>query len=254
VTAFAAALALGCAGSAPDPSELAEVPSAEDLYREGNAALEDGGRFLFIDTRDHAEAIEKFQQIIDNYPYSDYAVLAELKIADSYFEQEQYDEALSYYRDFSELHPDHEKVPYTLLRAGLCRYHQSRPSNRDQTATRESLSFLDQLLSRYPRAPEANEGEPLWLEMRVRLGTHAMEIGDFYMEREEFQSAADRYRSVLNEFPGVGLDAQALYKLGVCYKQMNLDDEAAKIFQVILENYDGSEVARAAEDYIPAAN
>ena len=30
------------------------------------------------------DAIEKFQAIIDNYPYSEYAVLAELAIADAY--------------------------------------------------------------------------------------------------------------------------------------------------------------------------
>src|SRR3990172_9546074 len=148
--AFAACLAFGCAGSAPDPSELAEVPSAEDLYREGNTALEDGGRFLFIDTRDHAKAIETFQQIVDNYPYSDYAVLAELKIADSYFDQEKYEEALSYYRDFGDLHPQHEQVPYTLQRAALCHYRQSKDESRDQTATRQSLVFLDKLLSKYP--------------------------------------------------------------------------------------------------------
>jgi len=31
-------------------------------------------------------------------------------------------------------------------------------------------------------------------------------------------------------------------------------DEARRIFEVILENYEGSDVARAAEDQIPAAN
>jgi hypothetical protein len=35
---------------------------------------------------------------------------------------------------------------------------------------------------------------------------------------------------------------------------MNLNDEAARIFQVIMENYDGSEVASSAQDYVPASN
>ena len=251
ILAFSVACAKG-------PSEVAEapldVPSAEELYAEGVAKLQ-GGKFLWLfDSRDHSGAIDTFQEIIDNYPYSDYAVLAELKIADSYFEQDKYEESLSYYRDFAELHPQHPQVPYTLLRSSQCHYRRSRPANRDQTATRDALVFLDRLLTEYPHSAEAREGETLWLELRRRLGQHVMQIADFYMDREEYQSAADRYRSVLNDYPGLDLDAQALYKLGVCYTKMNLDDEAARIFQVILENYEGSDLASAAEDLIPAAN
>lgn len=231
------------------------MPSAEELYAEGSAKLEEGGfHFWFIDTRDYQGAINTFQDIIDNYPYSDYATLAELRIADTYFEQERWEEALSYYRDFSELHPDHERVPYTILRAALAYYRQSRPANRDQTATRQALIQLERLRTSYPHAAESAEADELWRVLRTRLGNSVMNIGNFYMERSEYRSAADRFRSVLNDYPGLGLDAEALFKLGLCYREMNLNDEAARIFQVIMENYDGSEVAAAAQDYVPASN
>jgi TolA-binding protein len=58
---------------------------------------------------------------------------------------------------------------------------------------------------------------------------------------------------VLNDYPGLGLDAEALYKLGVCYTRMNRGPEAQKIFQVILENYKGTDVADAAADLVPEA-
>ena len=70
-----------------------------------------------------------------------------------------------------------------------------------------------------------------------------MQIGDFYLDREEYQSAASRYRAVLDQYPGLGLDPEALYKLAVCYEAMNLTDEATQIFQVILDNYKDTEVA-----------
>ncbi len=175
-------------------------------------------------------------------------------IADAYFDDAKFDEALSYYRDFSELHPDHEKVPYTILRAAHAYYHQSRPANRDQTATRQAIAQLERLRDDYPQAAESAEADQLWRELRTRLGTSVMNIGNFYMERSEYRSAADRFRSVLNEYPGLGLDAEALFKLGLCYREMNLGDEAARIFQVILENYQGSEIAAAAQDFVPASN
>ena len=244
---------LACA-TAPPTDEFAEIPEADVLYEEGNAILDNPSRLLGLDMTDYQEAIDSFQEIVDNYPYSDYAVLAELRIADAYYEMERWDEALSYYRDFSELHPDNPRVPYSLFRTALSYYAQVGADNRDQTPTRQALSALDDVITKYPYSPEAGEAEVLWKELRTKLGAHVLHIGDFYLDRLEYQAAANRFRSVLNEFPGLGLDAEALYKLGVCYQNMERGEEAQQIFEVILENYDGTEIAEAAQDLIPAAN
>lgn len=251
----AALLGLAACASAPPEPEIAELPEADVLYEEGVALLEQRRMILWvIDVTPYQPAIDKFQEVVDNYPYSEYAVSAELKIADSYFQQGKWDEALSYYRDFAELHPEHEKVPYSLYRTALCHAAKSGTPDRDQTATRDALATLDQLMLRYPGALETRDAEILWRDLRTKLAAHVLGIGDFYWKRDEYQSAAGRYRQVLDEFPGLGFDADALYKLGLCYTHMNRDDDARKIFEVILENYEGSDVARAAQDQIPAAN
>jgi tetratricopeptide (TPR) repeat protein len=140
-------LALGCSKS---PPEFEEVAPADELWAEGQRILE-GGRLLGIIPRtDYAEAISTFQAIIDNYPYSEYAVKAELAIADAYFDDGKYEEALSYYRDFTDLHPQHEQVPYAIYRSALSYERRVRSANRDQTATREAINYLDRLLATYP--------------------------------------------------------------------------------------------------------
>lgn len=245
---------IACATQPPE-AEFAELPEADVLYQEGVELLEQRRTLLWVvDLTPYQDAIDKFQEVVDNYPYSEYAVAAELKIADSYFEQERWDEALSYYRDFAELHPEHEKVPYTMYRTALCHAKQSGTPDRDQSQTRLALAALDQLMTRYPAAAETREAETLWKELRGKLGLHVFGIGEFYWKRGEYQSAARRYRQILDEYPGLGLDADALYKLGLCYTHMNREDEARRMFEVILENYEGSDVARAAQDQIPAAN
>jgi outer membrane protein assembly factor BamD len=243
---------LGCAGG-PEAAELGEVPSAEQLYQEAKEILANGTVILwYFDITKYQDAIDRLQDIIDNYPYSDYAVLANLEIADTYFRRESYEEALSYYRDFAELHPDHPRVPYALHRAALCHYRQSKDPGRDQSSTKLAVTQLEDLMRRFPNTPEATDGEVLWRELRTRLGNHVMQIGDFYLDREEYQSAASRYRAVLDQYPGLGLDPEALYKLAVCYEAMNLNDEATQIFQVILDNYKDTEVAESAAEMLPA--
>lgn len=240
-------MAVACAST---PEEFEAVAPADELYEEGLEAL-DGGRTLWIfPNSDYDGAIETFQAIIDNYPYSDYAVKAELKIADAYFEDKKYEEALSYYRDFGDLHPQHEMVPYTIYQAALCHEHQIRAANRDQTPTRDSLVYLDRLLSQYPHSDYAGTAEELWRELRTRLAQQVLQIANFYMGRGEFESAAERYRSLLNDYPGLGFDAQALYKLGVCYSEMNRIGEAEEIFQAIVQNFHESEFAEDAEERI----
>jgi outer membrane protein assembly factor BamD len=237
---------MGCRSTPEEQIAFEEVAPADELYAEGLQILE-GRSILGVYTYvNYGKAIEAFQSIIDNYPYSDVAVLAELKIADAYFDDRRYDEALSYYRDFADLHPQHEKVPYTILRSAYCRERQMHAANRDQTATRDALLYLDRLLAKYPHSPEAQEAEILWRDLRTHLAENVTEIAEFYMEREEYESAAERYRSLLNEYPGLGLDAEALYNLGVCYAEMRRTEEADRIFQSIVQNYRDSEYAAAA--------
>ena len=245
--ALAVIAAVGCA---KPPPTFEDVPPAEELYTEGQKVLKKKHWWWFIPTFNNNQAIETFQSIIDNYPYSEYAVLAELAIADSYFDEEKYEEALSYYRDFTDLHPQNDKVPYAIYQAALCHERRVEAPNRDQTATRQALDFLDQLLASYPYSEYGDEGEQLWRELRLQLALQVENIGDFYMDRGEWESAAERFRSLLNEFPGLGLDATALYKLGVCYAEMNRTEEAESIFQAVVQNYQDSDVAQDAADRI----
>jgi outer membrane protein assembly factor BamD len=249
VLLFACA-ASGCTTTKPVTEE---VPPAEELYSEGVHKLEGVsilGVFTYVNYED---AIQIFQSIIDNYPYSEQAVSAELQIADAYFAQKKFEEALSYYRDFGELHPQHEKVAYTIYRSALCHQRQMKSPNRDQTATQKALGYLDRLLSDYPNTEYAREAEPLWKKLQTSLAEHVEGIADFYMSRGEFESAAERYRSLLNEYPGLGLDDRILYKLGRCYEALDRLDEADRIYRTIVAHYAESRYAYRARQRIAAS-
>jgi outer membrane protein assembly factor BamD len=249
-----AVTALLFASCTTPPPSFEDVAPAEDLYAEGQKILR-GTNFLWVYRFvSYTKAIETFQSIIDNYPYSDESVKAELKIADAYFADERWEEALSYYRDFADLHPQHEKVPYTILRSAQCHYEQIGSVNRDQTSTHEAVHFLEILLREHPYAPETAEGERMMQELRTDLAKNVILTGDFYLDRGEFQAAAERYRSVLNMHPGLGLDAEALFKLGVCYENLKREDEALRLFHVLMENFRESKYAQTAREHIAASN
>ena len=76
-------LGAALAGCASDKVVYEDVKPADELYAEGLETLEGRkilGLFHFVN---YDEAIERFQAIIDNYPYSEYEERAQLKIAGS---------------------------------------------------------------------------------------------------------------------------------------------------------------------------
>lgn len=246
-----AALLSGCAST--KTSTFEDVKPADELYADGLELLE-GRRILGLFTLvNYDSAIERFQAIVDNYPYSEFEERAQLKIADSYFADDRFEEALAYYQDFADLHPQHPRIAYTLLRAAQCHYNQIESFERDQGSTVEATAALEKLMHDYPYSEETRVGEEMMVKLRTRLALNMLHIADFYVERTHWQSAAARYRRVLDEYPGLGLDARALFRLGLCLENMRREDEALRLYHVVVENYSATASARRARSRIARA-
>ncbi len=254
-TALAIAGMLGgtLAGCQKEAPRFEDVKPADELYAEGLKKLEGKrilGLFSYID---YDAAIETFQSIIDNYPFSEFEEKAQLKIADAYFEDKRYEEALAYYQEFADQHSTDPRAPGAMLRAAQCHYEQIESIDRDQNAARQATKALEALVQQHPYAEETRQAEEMLVEIRTRLARNMLHIADFYLERDHWQSAASRYRRVLDEYPGLGLDARALYRLGLCLENMKRDDEALRLYHVVVENYADTPSARSARARIARA-
>ena len=124
-----------------------ETGTAQELAWDGMDAYEDG---------EYKDAIEYFQKLKDWYPFSKYAMLAELKIADSHYHLKQYDEAIFAYEEFEKLHPRNEAIPYVIYQVGLCYYDQIDTIDRDQNLPAKRLRHFSaaQTVSRRSICPQ----------------------------------------------------------------------------------------------------
>ncbi len=220
----------GACATAP-PSE--EIPDAETYYNDGLKKLQ-GDSFLFFDDVDYKGAIENFQDVIDNYPYSEFATLAELKIADVHFEQGNFDEASSYYQDFVELHPAHERVPYAIYQNGICHYEQIGDSDQDQGPSKEALAQFQALLEKYPESDYAKESNARLSETVDRLANHDVEVADFYYGTGEFHAAARRYKTALETFPQHSRRQRTMARLGFSLLELRRYYEAEAVLRQVM--------------------
>ncbi len=231
-------LGLGLAACAsdepPPPPEPEPEPTAEEHYQRGLEILEGERLLFFFRSVDYPAAIEAFQQIIDSYPYSEYATLAELKIADVHFRRRDYEEAASFYQDFVELHPSHPEVPYAIYRNGLCSFERMREADRDQEPTRQAIAQFEALLQRHPDAPVADDARRKLEEARTRLAEREIRVADFYFDQGIYHAAVHRYRRALEAYPQHADRALSRARLGISLARTSRPLEAEQLLRQAL--------------------
>ena len=211
---FTTTLVALCCACAPNARLVNLAPeSVEYKYEAALIALEDG---LF------PEAVKGFSEVKSKHPYTSYARLADLRISDVYFEQGKYDDAIGSYRRFLKYNPGHPEVPYALYRIGES-YYERLPQDwwflppaaeKDQARVHQAIEAFRTLVGRFPENAIAKKAAEQISNCRTRLAQHEIYVADFYFKRERYKASAKRAEGILQNFAGLGLDAQALWITG----------------------------------------
>lgn len=184
-----------------------DVKSAPELAADGMEEYRQGN---------YKRAIENFEKLRDWYPFDRYAILAELKIADSHYQLKQYDEAVVAYQEFESLHPMNEAIPYVVYQIGLCYYEQITTIDRDQRAARNALMVFERLQRQFPDHQYSKRaGEHIHTCLKSLAG-HELYVGKFYFKKKNYKAAMNRFKNIINEFPDVGIHKEALDYLARC--------------------------------------
>src|SRR6185369_2238804 len=142
---------LGCASSDEASKPITYSLTAKQNYEKGLAELKD---------ENYPEAQKYFQFVKQKYPFSKFAVMAELALADTQFARGNYNEAIDSYKSFARLHPTHEKVEdgYVAFKIGEA-YYKDMPDDvwilppsyeKDQSAVVDAQRELNDFLKKFP--------------------------------------------------------------------------------------------------------
>lgn len=160
----------------------------------------------------YEEAIAKFGDIKNKFPYSRFATMSELKIADLHYDRESYVEAQSAYQLFKEFHPKHPQSDYVTFRLAMSYFKQLPPTiDRDLTLADKAVLYFDEVINSFGDSQyvkESKENREAALKMQAQK---EMYVADFYAKRKFYDSALKRYEAVLKTYPNLGYDASALF-------------------------------------------
>ncbi len=223
--------------------------SADEQY---TRAMENLGDGLY------PEAIQGFGELKTKFPYSKYAALADLRVADTNFERGKYIEAVDGYRAFLKYHPAHEEAPYAMFRIGESYFEQipgewwflPPPAEKDQANIRLAISSYRDFLTRYPTSKQAEDGRKRLDNCRRKLADHEIYVANFYYQREHWVAAALRAEGALRDYPGLGLDVEALWLAAHSRFLANEPDAARVSAERLVKEFPGTSEASKAQQLL----
>jgi outer membrane protein assembly factor BamD len=215
----------------PNPDEVA-VPAAEALYNRGVDALT---------ARRYNVAATQFDLVEQNYPYSSWAVNAQLMQGYAEYLQSKYTQAIATLDRFIQLHPAHRDISYAYYLRALSFYEQIADVQRDQRATQEAMGALQEVVNRFPDSAYGRDAKLKIDLARDHLAGKEMEVGRYYLKQKLYTAAINRFQRVVEDYQTTNHAAEALHRMTEIYLLLGLTDQAKKTAAVLGHNYPGSE-------------
>ena len=188
-----------------------EDEAPHQLMSEGMESLEGG----YYDS-----ATKAFEKIRDRYPYSRFAMEAELKLADALYKKEEYEEAYEAYDDFERMHPKNQYIPYVIYQKGMCHFGRKTTIDREQVSTHRAKEEFERLVNRYKSGEYVEKARTRIRECYVSLAEYELYVGHFYFKMGKYRAAMDRYRYLIEHYPDLGQYHEALEYYRICKERL----------------------------------
>lgn len=182
-------------------------------------------------------AVLLYDEVERQHPYSEWASRANLMSAFASYQTNNYEEAIGAARRYISLHPGNDETVYAYYLIAICYFEQIVDVGRDQKTSENALAAFDDVVRRYPETEYAADARLKMDMIRDQLAGKEMEIGRWYLRRNQHLAAINRFKRVIDEYQTTSHTPEALYRLTEAYLSIGLDGEALKTASVLGYNY-----------------
>ena len=213
-----------CSGSSsPEPDDN----DAKEIKAKSKSSLDLPELELFSNAKRqyqsglYSVARDSFTAIKENYPTGPFAEFAELKIADTLYQNSDYPAAALAYEEFTKNRPASTALAYALLRAGRSYELSSAGVGRDPTPLNKAIENYTALLEKFPDSVYSSAGRYYKRGVEQLLANYAREVISFYEGKSKEDAAKARessfekkYGESSSEFDQGNYDKKAALSVG----------------------------------------
>ena len=221
-----------------DKDDTEAHTTEELLYNSARASMRSGN---------HNLAVEKLELLEARFPFGRYAEQAQLELIYAKLMSHSLDDAESAGDRFVRLHPQHPNIDYVLYLRGLIsekydrnvfdRFRPSDTSKRDVSNMRQAFAHYSELLGSYPDSIYAKDARQRMIYLRNLLAKSEVSIALYYMSRGAYVAAANRARTVVENYSQTPASADALAILVEANYQLGLPESSNDALQILAINY-----------------
>ncbi len=183
----------------------------------------------------YEEALLEYQDIEKEFPYSKYAKLSKLKVADVHFDMASYVQAQYQYQYYYDLYPKEDNSDYALYRVGLSMFKTlPKTIDRDLRGSTDVLKAWRKLLVKFPNSKYTDDILKNQKKILTNLGEKELYIANFYIKQDKFISAQRRLNKLFKQFPSFLKNKKALKAALTCAKKLN-DEPLEKKYTNLLK-------------------
>ncbi len=182
-------------------------------------------------------AAQSFAEVERLYPYSAWAKRAVIMQAFAHHQDKQYEESRAAAQRYIDFYPTDEDAAYAQFLLALSYYDQIDEVGRDQGLTFQALQALRQVIEVYPDSKYASSATLKFDLAFDHLAAKEMEVGRYYLRRDNFTAAINRFRVVVEDFQTTTHTAEALHRLVEAYLSLGLTDEAQTAGAILGHNF-----------------
>lgn len=215
-----------------------EKNSAELSYTKAMKILQD---------KSYAEAADAFEKIDGDFPFSKWALKAQLMTVYARYKEEDYPKLLASADDFLRLNPASEYVPYVLYIKGLSYYNRIPSIERAQDDTQQASFIFRELAARFPQTQYATDAKSKLAFIDEHLAGAKMAVGRYQIKNKNYVGAAEHFHEVIVRYRQTNQVPEAYFRLLEIYYKIGLKSEGKKAFASLVSRFPENEWSKLAQ-------
>tara|TARA_Y100000816_G_scaffold291022_1_gene281180 strand:- start:2 stop:841 length:840 start_codon:yes stop_codon:yes gene_type:complete len=186
-------------------------------------------------------ATKKFNEVELLYPQSIWAPRSILMAAYAYYSQLYYNDAIYELERFLDKYKNHPDTDYAYYLLAVCHYNQIVNEKKDLGEIIKAKEYFTLLINKYPNT-DFSEDAIFKLELiKEILASKELYLANYYLDREKWIPAMNRYKKIVNEYETTIFVEEALYRLVELNFKLGLTNESKKYAAILGYNYQSSD-------------
>lgn len=147
------------------------------------------------------KAVEIYQKVVKNGPYSAVGPASQFRIGLAYLKQKEYISAVHAFEKVLERYPNDPLAEDAQFQIGWSYKQEAGRAEYDQDTANQAISAFNDFLIRYPASTKAAAAQDLLVSLKQEQSKGLFQIGRFYEKGSNYKAALIYYNEVIAQNP-----------------------------------------------------